>query len=59
MNWPVVIKILISVLAITMVTFSTTYTAHPDAKVIAYAAAICSAVGSYILGLFQASPTKG
>jgi len=59
MDWSVVIKISASIIAVGMVTFSTTYSAHPDAALIAYVAAICSSVGSYVLGLFQAKPTGG
>ncbi len=46
----------VSIAGIMLVTFSSTYEAHPDAPLIAYAAAIAGSVGSYILGLFQKRP---
>jgi len=58
MDQRVVFKIGLSIIAVALVNFSATYTAHPDAAVIAYVAAVSGAVGSYILGLFQEKPTK-
>lgn len=58
MNWPVVMKIAVSALAVAMASFSTTYSTNPATTVVAYAAAICGSLGSYLLGLFQSSPTK-
>ena len=55
----VVAKMVISILAVSLVQFSATYTAHADAKTVAYVAAIAGAVGSYLLGLYQSSPLGG
>ena len=50
------VKVTLSVVGLAMVSVSTTYTAHMDAKVMGYIAAICASVGSYLLGLFQSRP---
>lgn len=52
----VIVKVVLSVLGLALYTFSTAYTANPDAKLIAYAAAISGAVGGYLVGLFQEKP---
>ena len=57
MNWSVVAKVGISVVGLALITLSTTYAAHPTAPVMAYVATISGSVGSYLVGLFQSSPT--
>lgn len=50
------VKIGLSIMAIALYTFSTSYTANPNAPLVAYLASGAGAVGAYMLGLFQVKP---
>lgn len=52
----VVVKVVLSIVGLALYTFSTAYTANPNASGIAYVAAISGAVGGYLVGLFQEKP---
>ena len=51
-------KVSLSVLGAALVTISSTYTANPQASVMAYIAACSGAVGMYLVGLFQSQPRR-
>lgn len=50
------IRLMLCIAGLCLYTFSGTYTANPNAPVIAYIAAVSGAVGGYLLGLFQDKP---
>ena len=49
-------KIALTVVGMTMLGVSATYTANPGAAFMAYVATVCASVGAYLVGLFQEKP---
>jgi len=53
------LKMGLSGLASVLVAFGAVYTANPNAKPMVVAASCVTALGTYLLGLFQSKPTSG
>ncbi len=59
LNWPVVWKIVGSLLGVAGYAVNALYQSNPNASMTAFVMAAIGAVASYLLGLFQAQPTRG
>lgn len=49
-------KLILSIVGLSMLAVGATYGLNPHAPVMGYVAAICTSVGSYLVGLYQIRP---